>query len=53
MLKLARLGVAIVPAMPGFYHSPKSIEELVDMQVMKITDQMGLALPLVKRWRAE
>ncbi len=53
MLKLARLGVAIVPAMPGFYHSPKNIEELVDMQVMKITDQMGLALSLVKRWRAE
>lgn len=53
MLKLARLGVAIVPAMPGFYHSPTSIEELVDMQVMKITDQMGLSLSLVKRWRTE
>jgi len=53
MLKLARLGVSIVPAMPGFYHQPKTIADLVDMQVMKITDQMGLNLSLVKRWQVE
>ncbi len=53
MLKLSRLGVAIVPAMPGFYHQPQTIEELIDMQVMKITDQMGLSIDLVKRWKAE
>lgn len=52
MLKLSRLGVSMVPAMPGFYHQPKSIEELVDMQVMKITDQMGFSIDLVKRWKA-
>ena len=28
MLKLARLGVTIMPAAPGFYHEPKSIEDL-------------------------
>ena len=51
MLKLARLNVAIVPAMPGFYHRPTSIEELIDMQIMKVTDQMGLKIDLAKRWQ--
>lgn len=51
MLKLARLGVAIVPAMPGFYHKPHSIEQLIDMQVMKIADQMGITISIAKRWR--
>jgi 4-hydroxy-3-polyprenylbenzoate decarboxylase len=50
MLRLARLGAAIVPAMPGFYHRPKSIDELVEMMVMRILDQMGFELDLVKRW---
>ncbi len=50
MLSLSRLGVAIVPAMPGFYHEPKSIDDLVDMMVMKILDQMGIETQLVNRW---
>jgi 4-hydroxy-3-polyprenylbenzoate decarboxylase len=50
MLRLARLGVAIVPAMPGFYHRPASIDDLVEMMVMRILDQMGLQIDLVKRW---
>ena len=50
MLKLSKLGVKICPAMPGFYHKPKSIEDLVDMQVMKILDQMGVNSDLVRRW---
>ncbi len=50
MLKLARLGVCVLPAMPGFYHQPKTVEDLVDMLVLKITDMMGLGLGLVKRW---
>lgn len=53
MATLARMGVAIVPAMPGFYHQPRSIEDLVDMLVMKITDQMGLQLDLVPRWKSQ
>ena len=51
MLKLARLGVEIVPAMPGFYHQPASLDDLVDMLVMRVSDQMGYKLDLVKRWR--
>lgn len=53
LLKLARLGVRIVPAMPGFYHQPKIIEDLVDMMVMRIIDQMGFHLALASRWTEE
>jgi 4-hydroxy-3-polyprenylbenzoate decarboxylase len=50
MLRLARLGVAIVPAMPGFYHRPATIDDLVEMLVMRILDQMGFEIDLAKRW---
>lgn len=50
MLKLARLGVSVVPAMPGFYHQPQSVQEIVDMLVMKVLDQMGIESSLVRRW---
>lgn len=50
MLRLSRAGARIVPAMPGFYHQPQSIAEVVDMMVLKILDQMDLALDLVERW---
>ena len=49
--KLSLAGVKIVPAMPGFYHRPTTIEELIDMMVMKITDAMGLDIALVPRWK--
>ena len=50
MLKLSRMGVSIAAAMPGFYHKPQSVEELVDMMVMRVLDLMGLDLDLVQRW---
>jgi len=50
MLRLARLGVAIVPAMPAFYHRPETIDDLVNMMVMRILDQMGFEIDLAKRW---
>ena len=53
MLKLARIGVRMLPAMPGFYHQPKIIDDLVDMMVMKILDQLGLHCDLVKRWEPD
>jgi 4-hydroxy-3-polyprenylbenzoate decarboxylase len=53
MADLAAMGVRVVPAMPGFYHQPKTLEDLVDMMVMKITDQMGLSLDLVPRWKSQ
>lgn len=50
MTRLAKCGATILPAMPGFYHQPEEIQDLVDMLVMKILDQMGYSLDLVQRW---
>lgn len=50
LLKLAQLGVKIVPAAPGFYHKPQTIEDLVDMLVGKICDQLGVDVDLFVRW---
>lgn len=50
MLKLARLGVRIVPAMPGFYSGAASVEELVDFMVGKVLDQFDIAHTLYPRW---
>ncbi|WKE66297.1 UbiX family flavin prenyltransferase [Gallaecimonas kandeliae] len=50
MLKLARLGVCIMPAAPGFYHEPKEIKDLVDFMVARILDHIGIEQGLVPRW---
>jgi 4-hydroxy-3-polyprenylbenzoate decarboxylase len=50
MLKLSRLGVRIVPAMPAFYSGQQSIQELVDFMVGKTLDQMGISHTLYPRW---
>jgi 4-hydroxy-3-polyprenylbenzoate decarboxylase len=49
-LKLARLGVTILPANPGFYSNPQSVEDLVDFMVGKVLDQLGQEHDLFKRW---
>ena len=51
MLTLSKLGVSIVPAMPGFYHQPKTVEDMVDQFVMKVLDSMGVKHTLGKRWK--
>jgi len=53
MLKLARLGVTILPANPGFYHRPESVEALVDHVVARILDHLGVPHRLVPRWGLE
>jgi 4-hydroxy-3-polyprenylbenzoate decarboxylase len=50
MLKLARLGVVILPANPGFYHRPASVNDLVDFVVARILDHLGVAQDLVPPW---
>jgi 4-hydroxy-3-polyprenylbenzoate decarboxylase len=50
LLKLSRMGVAIVPAMPAFYHMPTSIDDLVDFMVGKLLDRMGIEHGLFRRW---
>jgi 4-hydroxy-3-polyprenylbenzoate decarboxylase len=50
MLKLARLGVCILPANPGFYHHPGTVADLVDFVVARVLDQLGVAHQLMPRW---
>ena len=50
MLKLARMGVTIIPPMPAFYNHPKSIDDIVDHIVARVLDQFGIAAPFAKRW---
>ncbi|RUO80661.1 aromatic acid decarboxylase [Idiomarina tyrosinivorans] len=50
MLKLSQLGATIMPAAPGFYHQPKSIDDLIDFMVARLLDHLGLEQTLVPRW---
>jgi 4-hydroxy-3-polyprenylbenzoate decarboxylase len=50
MLKLARLGVKVVPAMPAFYNHPSTTEDLISHHVMKLLDQFGIRHVKGRRW---
>ena len=50
MLRLAGSGIVILPAMPGFYHKPRTIDDLVNHLVGKVLDQFGISHHLFKRW---
>jgi 4-hydroxy-3-polyprenylbenzoate decarboxylase len=50
MLALARLGVVILPACPGFYHGVERVQDLVDFVVARVLDQLGIDNDLVPRW---
>ncbi|HUF28232.1 MAG TPA: flavin prenyltransferase UbiX [Gemmatimonadaceae bacterium] len=50
MLRLSRAGVVILPASPGFYHRPRSVEELVDFIVARVLDHLGVDHALGRRW---
>lgn len=51
MLKLAKIGVTILPAMPGFYHRPKTINDLILHIVGKTLDQFEINNEVFKRWK--
>jgi 4-hydroxy-3-polyprenylbenzoate decarboxylase len=51
MLKLARLGVKVVPPVPAYYQKPKKINDIVDFVVGKILDSAGIEHNLFKRWK--
>jgi 4-hydroxy-3-polyprenylbenzoate decarboxylase len=53
MLRLSRMGAVILPAMPGFYHRPESIDDLVDHVVGKILDRLGVEHAVGARWKGE
>lgn len=50
MLTLAHAGALILPANPGFYHRPQTMDDLVDFVVARILDHLGIAHGLMARW---
>lgn len=50
MLKLARLGVTIMPPVPAFYYHPRTIEDLVQQTIARVLDLLGIAHHLGRRW---
>jgi 4-hydroxy-3-polyprenylbenzoate decarboxylase len=50
MLAAVDAGATIMPACPGFYHNPGTIDDLVDMVVARVLDHLGVEHTLVKRW---
>lgn len=53
MLKLTRSGAVILPANPGFYHHPATVQDVVDFVVARILDHLGVAHSLMPRWGTE
>ncbi len=50
MLRLARLGVVILPPSPGFYTHPQTVGDMVDFVVARVLDQLGVQHRLAPRW---
>ena len=50
MVKLSELGVTILPAMPGFYYRPNTIDDLLSHIVGKVLDQFDIDNNMFKRW---
>jgi 4-hydroxy-3-polyprenylbenzoate decarboxylase len=53
MLRLTRAGAVVMPAAPGFYHRPRSVDDLVDFIVARVLDHLGVEQQLVTRWKGE
>ena len=50
MLRLARAGVVIMPANPGFYFNPQSVDEVIDFMAARVLDHLGVCHRLSARW---
>lgn len=53
MLRLTQMGATVMPASPGFYHQPESIDDLVDFMVARLLDHLGVDQKLMPRWGAD
>ena len=50
MLKLARMGVVILPPVPAFYNHPQSLDDMVNHIAMRVVDQFDIHLDVMNRW---
>ena len=50
MQDVTAAGGIVLPPVPGFYHRPQTIEDLIDHAVVKALDQLGIHLDLIERW---
>jgi 4-hydroxy-3-polyprenylbenzoate decarboxylase len=50
MLKLSRMGVVIMPANPGFYHQPETLDDIINFMVARILDHIGIKQVLLPAW---
>lgn len=50
MLELSRMGVTIMPAAPGMYRKPQTVDDMIDFIVARVLDHLGLEQNLVPRW---
>ena len=50
MTALAEMGAILAPPVPGFYHHPQTVEEIVDHSVDRVMDLMGVPSPDARRW---
>ena len=53
MLKLARMGVTILPPVPSFYNHPQTVADIVDHVVARVLDQFAITAPFAKRWEGK
>ncbi|MFT7491924.1 MAG: 4-hydroxy-3-polyprenylbenzoate decarboxylase [Pseudohongiellaceae bacterium] len=50
MLKITKMGAVVIPASPGFYHAPKTINDLIDFIVARILDQLNIEQKILSHW---
>jgi len=50
MLRLAKAGAVIMPANPGFYFNPQTVDEVVDFMVARVLDHLAIPHELIRRW---
>jgi len=53
MLRVTRAGAVVMPAAPGFYHQPRSIDDLVNFMVARVLDHLGVEHQVAPRWGGE
>jgi flavin prenyltransferase len=50
MLKLARMGVVILPPVPAFYNNPQNLDDMINHIAMRVIDQFDIHLDVMNRW---